>query len=109
MTGYVRRTCVHYTTSGTLCHAGIEVDVKRDDEGRVPCVEIRGITGTRTCDRLSMPPPAPQHAAGSMTKALDALAGGHCPKCNEPVRGEVELDGGTYAMPCRHIIRSAKD
>lgn len=108
MTSYVRRTCVHYTAPGTRCHAGIDVDAKRDADGRVPCVEIRGITGTRSCDRLSMPAPASQHTVGSLTKALDSITSGRCPKCDDPVRSEFEIDGIIYAMPCRHVIRSTR-
>ncbi len=108
MTAYVRRACTHYTAPGTVCHAGIAVDDKRDADGRFPCVEIRGITGALPCDRRTMPPLPAHHAAGSMTKALEALAGGRCPKCNEDIRGELELDGSVLAMPCRHVLRSTR-
>lgn len=105
---YSRRDCVHYTSSGLDCHAGISTDSMLDDLGRMPCVEIRGLTGKLHCAELKMPAPKPGSVPGAMSKAFEALANRLCPKCSEPIAGEMEFNDNMLAMPCRHVIRSAK-
>jgi len=106
---YSARFCIHYAGSGQTCHAGVDVATMRDSEERVPCAVIRGLTGTKPCEHRDVPePPAPQQP-GSLTTRLNALLLGLCPTCEEPVRGEAEIDGNVYAMPCEHVLRSAKD
>jgi hypothetical protein len=57
---------------------------------------------------MEMPPDPPAQTPGSMSRNLDALLGNRCPTCDVPLRGELELDGKTLAMPCRHVLRSEK-
>lgn len=106
---YSRRDCVHYTSSGLDCHVGIPTDSMLDDEGRMPCVEIRGITGKLHCVELKMPARSLGSSPGEMSKALAAIMVGRCPKCNEEIAGEMEFNENILAMPCRHVIRSARD
>lgn len=99
--------CRHYAGAGTACQAGIDPNTLRDDEMRVPCIAIRGITGALACDHLELDAGPPQAEPGSLSRALAALTSGCCPTCSEPMTGEYTHDDGrVYAMPCRHVIRS---
>lgn len=102
------RRCVHYVSRLDTCKAGVTVERLVDSEDRIPCVTIRGITGSLTCDELEMelfPAPAKQ---GVLASALAAITKGLCPTCSDPIRGEVEIDGAIRAMPCRHVLRTHK-
>lgn len=51
---------------------------------------------------------APTDGPDTLSEGLEALEAGLCPKCNQLMRGKLELDGQTLAMPCRHVLRSEK-
>lgn len=104
-----RSFCTSYTGSQTVCHAGIAIESVRDLHGRVPCAVIRGITGELACDKLSFPPPSPQAAKGEMVLQLERMFAGQCPRCGELIAGEMEFNGALLAMPCRHVIRGARE
>lgn len=100
--------CVHFTSVATTCRVGVDPGTVTDDDGRMPCVVIRGITGTIACDKLQLPAKPGGGEPGRMGKMLSKLLDGICPTCGEAIRGELELDGQVIAMPCRHVIRSAR-
>lgn len=99
--------CRHYAGSSTPCAVGLVPQSFRDDDGRLPCVVMRGVTGAHPCDLREMPPAPADTAPGSMSIALAALTAGRCPSCGDTMTGEYEHDDGrVYAMPCKHVIRS---
>jgi hypothetical protein len=68
---------------------------------------IREITGKHRCDKLQLPAAAAVEE-GRMARALAAMLAGACPTCLVPIAGEMEFNESLLAMPCRHVIRSAK-
>lgn len=100
------RTCVNFVAAGGTCRAGVAVEALRDDELRLPCVEINERTGKLGCDERAWPAPPAAAPLGRMAALLEAVTQGRCPSCNEPMRGEVQVGDKTYATPCRHVIRS---
>ncbi len=105
---YTIQRCKHFAGSSHVCHKGVDPAALRDDEDRLPCVVIRGITGKVACPIRELEPPPPEAQRGPMAKALDALLSGHCPSCGQMTTGELELDERVYAMPCKHVIRSVR-
>lgn len=101
------RTCVNFIAAGGTCRAGVAVEALRDDELRLPCVEINDRTGRHGCDERTWPPPPAPPPLGRMAKMFEAVVAGRCPSCGEEVRGEAQVGEKTYAMPCRHVIRSS--
>jgi hypothetical protein len=99
---------VNYASSALVCRAGIDPRSVRDDDERMPCVVIRGITGTISCERLELAPAAPSSEVGEMAKALAAIMSRRCPKCEQVIEAEMEFNDSILAMPCRHVIRSEK-
>ena len=75
----------------------------------MPCAIIRNLTGKLLCDRIALSPLPPEESPGSMAMMLAAITSGRCPKCSGSVAGEMEFNGAILAMPCRHVIRSAKE
>lgn len=105
---YSYRACVHYSSSVMPCRAGVDPVLLTDDDGRLPCVVIREITGKHACSKLEFMPFAAVAEAGEMAKGLVAFLGGRCPKCNVPIAAEMEFNESILALPCRHVIRSEK-
>lgn len=105
---YSSTVCRNYCTSSMPCRAGVNVANLRDDEGRIPCVVIRGVTGSVRCDLMDMPRAPAAEEPGSLSRALNSLTAGRCPTCDTPIRGELEVEGRVHAMPCKHILRSEK-
>lgn len=105
---YSSTVCMHYSSSSLPCRAGVNVANLRDDDGRIPCVVIRDVTGTVRCDLMQMPKQPAAQEPGSLSRSLASLVAGRCPTCDTPIRGEADLDDKVVAMPCRHVLRSAK-
>jgi hypothetical protein len=106
---YSIRRCVKYSGSNLVCKAGVDPGTLRDDEDRIPCVVIRGITGKVACPIRQLEPEPAVAERDPMARALDALLHGRCPSCGEPTTGEYTHDDGrVFAMPCRHVIRSVR-
>ena len=80
-----------------------------DDEGRVPCVIIRSITGKTVCHRIAIPKTPQIVERGPMTDMLAAMLASKCPRCNGPINGELDFNGAVLALPCRHVLRGALD
>lgn len=116
----MRRTCIHFDGAGPgkICRAGVRVERVRDEELRLPCHQLtppgdasaEPVTGRVRCDELEWPPAAPaaMPMQGFMLAALQDLQGNICPRCKEPIRGQVEINGRICAMPCRHVLRGAE-
>lgn len=103
-------TCVHYNLAGLPCKKGVEASQVTDDEHRTPCVAIRGITGKVACDLRVMPvEPSVDGELGQASRMLAQVLAGKCPRCNNPIAGEMEFNGAILALPCRHVLRSARD
>lgn len=102
----IRRTCRHFV--GGSCAVGVAVESLRDAELRLPCHEIRGVSGVHRCLLREWPAPVAAGPGGKMAAALDALTNNRCPNCHETMRGEVEINGVVHAMPCRHVILSPR-
>lgn len=105
---YTYRACVNYASSALICRAGIDPVSVRDADERMPCVVIRGITGTIPCDKVELAAVPPSNEVGEMAKALSAIMARRCPKCEGPIEAEMEFNDSILAMPCRHVIRSEK-
>lgn len=101
-------TCVHYRGSAVVCKAGVDVEQLRDHNGRLPCATMRGITGELACDRRSMPS-AVAAEPGRMVTAFQRLMSGLCPACGGEIAGEMIFNDNVLALPCRHVLRHAKD
>jgi hypothetical protein len=98
--------CAHY--QGSLrCAAGYDQNAVRDDEGRLPCLAIRGVHGTIECDERIAPAAARPRRAGLFTQALERIQRGACPTCDEPIEREREVGDAVFAWPCQHVIRRA--
>lgn len=100
----MRAFCVSYRGSLTTCHAGIDIETKRDQYGRVPCAIIRGITGEIACDRLEISKDVPVEL-GVMTQMLARAQAGQCVKCGQLIEAEMDMNNNVVALPCRHVIR----
>jgi len=95
--------CVHY--AGGACAVGVKVDRLRDTDHRIPCVAVRGVRGSVSCDEMTLAVvPAPPEQ-GQMAKMLTAMLEGTCPACGVTMTAEYEIGGGTYAVPCQHLLR----
>lgn len=101
--------CVHFRSTSSACHKGVDPKDVTDKEGRMPCVSVRGVTGEIACDMRLMPADAPAGTPGPATEMLNAMLEGKCPTCKREIAGEMEFNGAILAMPCRHVIRPARD
>lgn len=116
-----RKECVHY--KGFACAAGIDFATVRDQDLRLPCLQIlvlstkrvvnhhatsEWITGTVGCAKRQWKPEAAPAPFGQMVSALERALEGRCPVCNEPMRGEANVGDKVYAMPCRHLVRTQR-
>jgi len=97
------RECSYYNY-GAVCRAGVRVDAKRDDELRLPCVSVNGVTSTTTCSLLVMPVEAKDGKVGELAQALEAIMAGVCPQCRGAVDGEEVVGLVVHAKPCGHIV-----
>lgn len=102
---YTVRRCIHYRNSYSPCKANVDVEDLADDAGRVPCVEVRGVSGSCVCD-LRTWPAEQQVERGPMSKMLGALLEHLCPTCGEEIVSEMEWADSKVALPCRHVIRN---
>lgn len=102
----IRRTCTQFKGANAECGAGIHVESVRDDEQRLPCHEINGITSALECDERVWPPTAAVPPPGRMRIALERVLQNRCPTCDQPMTGERELGGKRLATPCGHVLRS---
>lgn len=105
-----RVACVQWT-GAEICAAGIPVRSTIDDQGRMPCSVIRGVTGAYGCKRRSIPDVVDELGAGAgeMVVALAAITSGNCPLCRHPMSGEYEMGGVVTAAPCGHVLRTRRD
>jgi len=101
-------TCIHFRGSGVECKALVDVETKRDQYGRVPCVVVRGITGELVCDRRELPTTVDVQP-GPMATRLELAESGRCPTCKGEKTGEMEFNGNVLALPCRHVIWHARE
>lgn len=106
---YVIRTCLHHNGTGQTCKRGVEPHMVTDHVGRVACHEVRGICGAVACDLRQFPEVEPIRRFGPASKMLAAVLDGLCASCGQVVTGEMEFNGAILALPCRHVIRSARD
>lgn len=98
------RSCIHFLGAMSRCKAKIDVESMRDDDLRLPCHEVNGITGEAVCDEREWPQQV-SLISGPMAKAFEHIAHGRCPRCSAPIEREQSAGGSVYALPCRHIIR----
>lgn len=105
-----RRACLRLAGPLT-CAAGVDVEQVRDEDGRLPCLVIRGVTGAVACDLRELPERPTARDLGPMSAALERAAAGRCPECDGPVDQEHQLpnDGPLVALPCRHALRVLDD
>lgn len=101
--------CEYWNGTGLPCKKGVPPAQVIDEDHRVPCVVIRGITGKVACDLRVMPEIPTAGELGPAAKMLAAVLDGDCPKCGERVHGTMEFNGAILAMPCRHVLRSARE
>lgn len=100
--------CRHYRGARSICGAGVDVEQLRDDEQRLPCVVIRGVSGSIPCDERDLPASAAPVPAGRLVSALEQLEARRCPQCRAPIEREATVGANVVAMPCRHRLgRSA--
>ncbi|MCA9675716.1 MAG: hypothetical protein KC464_11815 [Myxococcales bacterium] len=103
-----RVECIHYRGARAQCRAGVDVEQLRDDELRLPCVELGGRRGAVDCDlREVTAAPAAAPATGPMRAALAQLEEGRCPTCSGAIEREQVFGDVVVAVPCRHRLRSA--
>jgi len=101
----VYRYCVNHN-GARRCRADIDTESKRDGELRLPCISIRGITGTTPCVALAMPDE--EERGGRAASMLNLALDGRCHECGEGVDGEIELGKVTTASPCGHTLRDRR-
>lgn len=99
--------CVHYQRG--VCAQGVNVDVLRDDELRIPCMSIHGIAGGVSCDLREPPAAAAPAPVGRLTIMLDRSLAGACAECGEPVTSITDgSEGRLIALPCRHLLTTGR-
>lgn len=99
-----RATCTNFVKGA--CAAGADIEQLRDEDLRLPCLVIRGVTGAVNCDLRELPNSAPNDAPGRLVHELENRLAGLCPTCEQPVVDERLVEGRVVAHPCRHLLRS---